>query len=173
MLGSEDTNGRRYSHAPHTTHNDVADEQYGTRTVMGSGQGHRCTHCGREFRSRSNLSRHVRDHHTAHDPSAALCPVCGKNCRNRSNVLTHMYRVHHVTARQLDAFTHPITLPHVRPDPPTDAHPPTQPAHHPHSQAHGHNPREYTHNTNAHLTYGYNMQESCQQQQHNTTTSTT
>ncbi|XP_069186663.1 protein bric-a-brac 2 isoform X4 [Procambarus clarkii] len=174
MVGSDDTNGRRYSHA---THNDVANDQYGTRAAVGGGPGHRCTHCGREFRSRSNLSRHVRDHHTAHDPSAALCPVCGKNCRNRSNVLTHMYRVHHVTARQLDAFNHPITLPHVRPDPPTDAHHldhlPTQPTHHPHSQTptntstHAHNPREYTH---AHLTYGYNMQESCQQQSDTTTT---
>ncbi|XP_064095333.1 protein bric-a-brac 2-like isoform X18 [Macrobrachium nipponense] len=139
MAGADGSGGgsRRYAtSAGYTASQEETPtkDAYGvTRTILsglthgggggggGGGRGHMCTYCGREFRSRSNLSRHVRDHHTAHDPSTALCPVCGKNCRNRSNVLTHMYRVHHVTARQLDAFTHPFALPQPPPPPPTSS----------------------------------------------------
>ncbi|XP_071513167.1 uncharacterized protein [Panulirus ornatus] len=169
--------GRRFSQA---TYNDLAPgEQYGPRgttssssssaSASSSSPGHRCGHCGREFRSRSNLSRHVRDHHTAHDPSAALCPVCGKNCRNRSNVLTHMYRVHHVTARQLDAFAHPMAPPHTRPDPPADTQHLDHPSHpHPPANTQGHALREFGHA--AHVPYGYRLQEPGQQQQQGSNT---
>lgn len=190
VVTPEDSGGRRYAHRPHAHQEDHIEGHFGgwagaagCGTGGGggnggsSGPGHRCSHCGREFRSRSNLSRHVRDHHTAHDPSAALCPVCGKNCRNRSNVLTHMYRVHHVTARQLDAFAHPLSLPAAaaaaaaatRSDVPTDHHqhldpsaaPSTQPLADGNASSHAQSLRDYAQ-------FGYASQES-QPHAHNNT----
>ncbi|XP_047484396.1 zinc finger protein 775-like [Penaeus chinensis] len=187
VVTPEDSGGRRYAHRPHAHQEDHIEGHFGgwagaagCGTGGGggnggsSGPGHRCSHCGREFRSRSNLSRHVRDHHTAHDPSAALCPVCGKNCRNRSNVLTHMYRVHHVTARQLDAFAHPLSLPAAaaaatRSDVPADHHqhldpsaaPSTQPLADGNTSSHAQSLRDYAQ-------FGYASQES-QPHAHNNT----
>ena len=63
-----------------------------------------CSYCGRLFTSKSNLTRHVRDHHSITNPKAALCPVCGKNCFNRSNALTHMYRTHQMTVSQYNVL---------------------------------------------------------------------
>ncbi|KAK7066203.1 hypothetical protein SK128_020225 [Halocaridina rubra] len=179
-VATGESNGgvRQYVHHPGYNSQQVPQKEiYRHRTSgnVAGGQGNPCTYCGRLFRSRSNLSRHVRDHHTSHDPSAAICPVCGKNCHNRSNALTHMYRVHHITARQLDAVTHPVTLPQhnasSRPEGQTDTQHYEHVSSHPIAPSlstHSSVPTNHTHDMATHTsdTHAYVSNHHHQQQQH-------